>query len=86
MSTRPDPERSGAVEIATRRRPRLRLVWNLRELTHKNPSYGAFPPDSVQLRFTLPFGALVLGLLSVDAEFIVVLCCAGVCFHCRDVV
>ena len=35
MSTRPDPERSGAVEIATRRRPRLRVVWDLRELTHK---------------------------------------------------
>ena len=34
MSTRPDPERSGAVEIATRRRPRLRVVWDLRELTH----------------------------------------------------
>ena len=29
-----DPERSGAVEIATRRCPRLRVVWNLRELTH----------------------------------------------------
>ena len=35
MSTRPDPERSGAVEIATRRRPRLRVVvWGLRELAH----------------------------------------------------
>ena len=30
MSTRPDPERSGAVEIATRRCPRLRVVWDLR--------------------------------------------------------
>ena len=34
MSTRPDPERSGAAEIATRRRPRLWMVWGLRELTH----------------------------------------------------
>ena len=32
MSTRPDPEISGAVEIATRRRLRLRVVWDLREL------------------------------------------------------
>ena len=32
MSTRPDPDRSGAVEIATRRRRRLRVVWGLREL------------------------------------------------------
>ena len=35
MATPPDPERSGAVEIATRRRPRLWVVWGLRELTHK---------------------------------------------------
>ena len=34
MSTRPDPEGSGTVEIATRRCPRLRVVWDLRELTH----------------------------------------------------
>ena len=34
MSTRPDPEGSDTVEIATRRCPRLRVVWNLRELTH----------------------------------------------------
>ena len=34
MLTQPDPERSGAVEVATRRRPRLRVVWDLRELTH----------------------------------------------------
>ena len=36
MSTRPDPERSGAVEIATWTCPRLpdRVVWDLRELTH----------------------------------------------------
>ena len=27
----------------------------------KNPGYGAFPPDLVQLRSTLPVGALVLG-------------------------
>ena len=33
MSTRPDPEGSGTVEIATRRRPRLRVVWDLSELT-----------------------------------------------------
>ena len=34
MSTRPDPEGSDTVEIATRRCPRLRVVWDLRELTH----------------------------------------------------
>ena len=34
MSTRPDPEGSGTGEIATRRCPRLRVVWDLRELTH----------------------------------------------------
>ena len=33
-STRPDPEGSVTVEIATRSRPRLRVVWDLRELTH----------------------------------------------------
>ena len=27
LSTRPDPEGSGTVEIATRRCPRLRVVW-----------------------------------------------------------
>ena len=30
MSTRPDTEISGAVEIATRRRPRPRVVWDLK--------------------------------------------------------
>ena len=34
MSTWPDPEGSDTVEIATRRCPRLRVVWDLRELTH----------------------------------------------------
>ena len=34
MSTRPDPDGSDTVEIATRRCPRLRVVWGLRELTH----------------------------------------------------
>ena len=34
MSTRPDPEGLDTVEIATRRCPRLRVVWDLRELTH----------------------------------------------------
>ena len=34
MSTRPDPEGSDTVEIATRKCPRLRVVWDLRELTH----------------------------------------------------
>ena len=29
LSTRPDPDRSSAVEIATRRRPRLRVVVDL---------------------------------------------------------
>ena len=33
MSTRPHPAGSGTVEIATRRCPRLRVVWDLRELT-----------------------------------------------------
>ena len=33
MSTRPGPEGSRAVEIATRRCPHLRVVWDLRELT-----------------------------------------------------
>ena len=32
MSTRPDPEGSDTVEIAARRCPRLRVVWDLREL------------------------------------------------------
>ena len=36
MSTRPDPEGSGTVEIATPRCPRLRVVWDLRELTHSS--------------------------------------------------
>ena len=35
MSTRPVPEGSGTVEIATRRCPHLRVVWDLRELTHQ---------------------------------------------------
>ena len=35
MSTRPYPERPGAMELATRRCPRLRVVWDLRELNHK---------------------------------------------------
>ena len=44
MSTRPDPERSGAVEIAARRRPRLRVVLNLRELTHsQKPRLWSLP-------------------------------------------
>ena len=34
MSTPPDPEGSDTVEIATRRCPRLRVVWDLREFTH----------------------------------------------------
>ena len=61
MSTRPDPEGLGTVEIATRCL-RLRVVWDLRELTHQqHPGHGAVPPDLVQLRSTLPVGALVLG-------------------------
>ena len=35
MSTRPDSERSGTVEIATGTRHRLRVVWDLRELTRQ---------------------------------------------------
>ena len=34
MSTRPDPEGLGTVEVATRRSPRLRVVWDSRELTY----------------------------------------------------
>ena len=34
LSTRPDPDGSDTVEIATRGCPRLRVVWELRELTH----------------------------------------------------
>ena len=37
MPTRPDSERSGAVEIATRKRPRHRGVWDLRELIPRQP-------------------------------------------------
>ena len=44
MSTRPDPERSGAVEIATWTRPRLRVVWDLRELTQiQKPRLWSLP-------------------------------------------
>ena len=35
MSIRPDLEGSGTVDIAIRRCPRLRVVWDLRELTHQ---------------------------------------------------
>ena len=34
MSTSRDPEGSGTVEIATWRCPRLRVLWDLCELTH----------------------------------------------------
>ena len=44
MSTRPDLEISGAVEIANRRRPRLRVAWDLRELTHyQKPRLWSLP-------------------------------------------
>ena len=44
MSTRPDPEGSGTVEIATRRCPRLPVVWDLRELTpEQNPRPWSLP-------------------------------------------
>ena len=44
MSTRAYPERSGAVEIATRRCPRLRVVRDLRKLTHlQNPRLWRLP-------------------------------------------
>ena len=35
-------------------------------LYNKHPGYGAFPPDLVQLRSTLPVGALVLGLFLLE--------------------
>ena len=35
MLTRPDRERSGAVERATQRCPRLRVVLDFRELSHQ---------------------------------------------------
>ena len=43
MSTRPDPEGSGTVEIATRRCPRLRVVWDLRELSLTKPRLWSLP-------------------------------------------
>ena len=44
MSTRPDPEGSDTVEIATRRCPRLRVVWDLRDLTHQqDPRLRSLP-------------------------------------------
>ena len=44
MSTRPDPEGSDTVEIATRRCPRLRVVWDSRELTHyEKPRLWSLP-------------------------------------------
>ena len=44
MTTRPDPEGSGTVNIATRRCLRLRVAWDLRELTDKkNPRLWSLP-------------------------------------------
>ena len=34
VSTLPDPEGSRKVEVVTRRSPRVRVVWDSRELTH----------------------------------------------------
>ena len=113
---RPDliPRDPVAVEIATRRCPRLGLMWDLREVTHKQKPRlcvcsshqtvfstrrhaahpvsvpilppremqavwshnGAFPPDSVQLRSTLPVGALVLFCL---VYFYFILCLCSLC-------
>ena len=44
MSTRPDPEESDTVEIATRRCPRPQVVWDLRELAHPLTKTGAMEP------------------------------------------
>ena len=50
------------MEIATRRRPPLRVICGTcaSSPTNKNLRYGAFPPDTVPLRSTLPVWALVL--------------------------
>ena len=61
--TRPDPERSGAVEIATGRCPRLRLVWDLRELTHQHKTQAVEPSRQTWSSYGppyLPVAALVL--------------------------
>ena len=76
MLTRPYPKRSGAVKMATRRCHRLRIVWNLREVTHcENPGHGAFAADSVHLGSTLPVGVLVLRLqlVAYNLHFVLVL-------------
>ena len=84
MSIRPDPERSGTVDIATRRCPRLLVVWDLHELTtNKNSDHGAFPPTSDQFRSTLPVVALVLVELCIRTASRAAidrlpLCCASV--------
>ena len=45
MSIRSDPERSGAVEVATREMPSSPVSVGLARA--KKPGYGAFPPESV---------------------------------------
>ena len=46
MSTRPDPEASSTVEIATRRCPRLRVVWDFRlEIIHSTDRCLQSPSD-----------------------------------------
>ena len=57
MSTRPDPEGSGTVEIATRSRPRLRVVWDLQNHGSSRPNHHLF---TVQ--------CLVCMCLSLDAS------------------
>ena len=61
MSTRPDPNISGTVEMATRRRPCIRVVWDCASSpTNKSPGYEVFLPDSVQVRSNLLVRELVL--------------------------
>ena len=63
MSTRPDPKGSGTVEIATRRRGHLRVVWDLRELTYYKKKQAMEPSRQTWSSYGppyLPVGALVL--------------------------
>ena len=55
VSTRPDPEGSGTVEIATRRCPRLRVVWDLRELTHQQKTQAMEPSRQTWSSYGPPY-------------------------------
>ena len=65
-STRPDPEGSDTMEIATRRCPRLRVVRDLRELTHEQkPRRWSLPARVGPVTVHPTRGAFVLGVLVV---------------------